>query len=272
MRAVKTLLFHTANRFLQNFGYKIEPVGPGTGGYIDAKATVEEAKNKGLSVCEYVETLWDQRGRTASIIEEMKNAGCFTTAGRVVEIGAGTGRYLDYVLKEMRPTHYDIYETADDWAAWLAANYGPIVVRQPADGRTLLRTATQSCELVHAHGVFVYLSMLNCFEYFSEMYRVCAPGGYIVFDFFPSGVFDEAAVASWLRSEHRFPVVLPGDHVLSYFGRRDCDLVHEFDKNYGEGYSHYFIFRRKCPPEREQARYANVREPAYVREQLSGKH
>jgi SAM-dependent methyltransferase len=245
MRVVKSLLFYAANRFLHHLGYKIERVSTGRGGYIDAKATVEAAKTKGQTICEYVETLWDQRGCTARVIEEMRNVGCFTSPGRVVEIGTGTGRYLEYVLKEMRPTLYDIYETADDWATWLAETYGPIVVRQPADGRTLIHTASQSSELVHAHGVFVYLSILNSFEYFSEMYRVCAPGGHIVFDFYPAAAFDEAAIDRWLQSEHRFPVVLPGDHVHAYFARRDCDLIHEFDNKHGQGYSHYFIFRRK---------------------------
>jgi SAM-dependent methyltransferase len=245
MRAVKSLLFHRANRFLHHLGYKIETIGAGRGGYIDATATVEEAKTKGQSICEYVETLWDQRGCTAHVIEEMKNVGCFTYPGRVVEIGAGTGRYLEYVLKEMRPTRYDIYETADDWASWLAATYGPIVIRQPADGRTLIHTPNQSCLLVHAHGVFVYLNILNSFEYFSEMYRVCTPGGYIVFDFYPAAAFGEAVIDRWLQSEHRFPVVLPGEHVQAYFATRDCDLIHEFDNKHGQGYSHYFIFRRQ---------------------------
>src|SRR5688572_1276217 len=100
MRTVKSLLFSTANRFLQHLGYKIAPIAAGREGYIDAKATVEEAKTKGQTICEYVETLWDQQGCTARVIEEMKNVECFTSPGRVVEIGAGTGRYLEYVLKE----------------------------------------------------------------------------------------------------------------------------------------------------------------------------
>jgi len=233
---------------VQQAGYKIVPIGGGGGGYIDAKATVEEATAKGQTVCEYVETLWDQRGCTTRVIEEMKKVGCFASSGSVLEIGAGTGRYLDCVLKEMRPTRYDVYETADDWAAWLAETYGPTAVRQPADGRTLVHTPSQSRELVHAHGVFVYLSMLNSFEYFSEMCRVCAPGGHIVFDFYPAAAFDEATIARWLQSEHRFPVVLPGDHVEAYFAKRSCVLIHEFDNKHGQGYSHYFIFRSEPGP------------------------
>jgi len=245
MRSVKSLGLSVMNRCLSPLGYKLVPSKQGIGSYIDAAATVAAAKAKGQTVCQYVETLWNQQGCTARVIEEMKRTECFVGLKNVVEIGPGTGRYLDFVLKEAKPTRYEIYETADDWAGWLAQTYSPAVVRQHANGRSLSETRNQSCELVHAHGVFVYLSLLNSFEYFAEICRVLSPGGYLVFDFLPAKDFDEPTINRWLRTENRYPVVLPDEHVRKYFAGKRFELLHEFDNRYGEGYSQYFVFRRE---------------------------
>jgi ubiquinone/menaquinone biosynthesis C-methylase UbiE len=224
-------------------GYKIVCLGASIGGYIDAKATVQAAQARGQTVCEYVETLWGQQGATRAVVEEMNKAGCLTPCKRVLEIGPGTGRYLELVAQKVLPQQYDIYETADDWATWLEKTYSPPVVRQPADGRSLRQTPDKSCGLVHAHGVFVYLSFLHCFEYFLEMMRVCMRGGWIVFDFFSPESFDEAMVMRWLEFPDRYPVVLPSDLVYSFFTRRGYRLEHEFDNPHGHGFSHYVIFK-----------------------------
>ena len=243
-RSVKSLALSAVNRCLLRLGYRIVPNRIKIGGYIEMEATVEGAKARDQTVCEYVETLWNQRGCTARVIEEMRRVGCFTSLKHVVEIGPGTGRYLDFLIGEVGPIRYEIYETADDWAGWLARTYSPTVIRQPADGHTLHQTPSQSCGLVHAHGVFVYLSILNSFEYFSEVCRVLSPGGYFVFDFFPAASFDEATIARWLAAEDRYPVVLPEEQVRKYFVANGFELIHQFNNLYGKGQSHYFVFRR----------------------------
>jgi hypothetical protein len=157
-------------------GYEVVPLRKTGGGHIDAVQTIHAANLQGQSVCEYVESLWDQHGWTDRVIEEMRKAGSLIPCDRVCEIGPGTGRYLERVLQKVSPRQYDIYETANDWATWLESTYAPFVVRQPADGHTLRHTPSGSCGLVHAHGVFVYLPFLHAFEYFVEMARVCAGG------------------------------------------------------------------------------------------------
>ena len=245
MRSVKSLGLSVVNRCLLPLGFKMVSARYGLGSSIDMAATVAGAKAKGQTVCEYVETLWHQQGCTARVIEEMKRSGCLSKLNNVVEIGPGTGRYLDFVLREATPKRYEIYETAADWAGWLAETYSPTVVRQHADGHTLHQTPSQSCELVHAHGVFVYLSLLHSFEYFPELCRVLAPGGYLVFDFLPAAEFDLPTINRWLQTENRYPVVLPEEHVRKYFAERGCNLIHEFDNRYGEGRSHYVVFKRE---------------------------
>jgi len=214
------------------------------GGYIDAKTTVQAAQARGQSVCEYVEAMWNQPGATGRVIEEMKKAGCLAPCKRVLEIGPGTGRYLELVLQTAGPEQYDIYETAEDWATWLSTTYAPLVWRQPADGHTLRNTPSESCALVHAHGVFVYLKIIDAFMYFAEMIRVCEPQGFVVFDFFPAEVFGEDTIRRWFDFPDRYAAVLPGEHVKSFFVNRGFDPVHEFHHVHGPGHSNYFIFRK----------------------------
>jgi SAM-dependent methyltransferase len=247
MKTVQSFFRAAVNRCLRPVGYQLVRNGCYGGRYIDAKATVQAAKARGQSVCEYVEELWDQQGATARVVQEMSKVGCLAPGERVLEIGAGTGRYLELVLRKISPEQYEIYETADDWASWLANTYGPYVVRQPADGRTLRYAPSHSCGWVHAHGVFVYLSLLHAFEYFAEMIRVCKPQGSIVFDFYPAEAFDEAMILRWLQYDDRYPVVLPAAHVRSFFVNRGCCLIHEFDNPHGHGRSHYFVFRLHNP-------------------------
>jgi hypothetical protein len=243
VKGTQNFIFTAVNRCLCPVGYQLVRNGGSGSGYIHSKATVQAAKARGQSVCEYVEDLWGQRGATARVIREMSQAGCLTPCERVLEIGPGTGRYLELVLQKISPEQYEIYETADDWSTWLASTYGSRVVRQPADGRTLRHTVSHSCGLVHAHGVFVYLSLLHAFEYFAEMIRVCKSQGSIVFDFYPAEEFDEAMILRWLQHEDRYPVVLSATLVQSFFTNRGCYLVHEFVNPHGHGRSHYFVFR-----------------------------
>src|SRR5688572_8880247 len=133
MKNIQKLVIAAMNSVLRPMGLRFMRIEK-KNGYIDAKATVQAAKDAGQSVCEYVENLWGQgqRGATARVIQEMSKAGCLAPCERVLEIGPGTGRYLELVLRKISPEQYEIYETADDWATWLASTYGPCVVRQPA--------------------------------------------------------------------------------------------------------------------------------------------
>lgn len=233
------------NRFLKFYGYELSPLR-GKKQYIDAVETVNAARAKGMSVCDYVEFIWDQKGLTARVIEKMKNAGCFDACVNVCEIGPGTGRYLERVLEDTSPERYDIYEIATDWAKWLSESYSPIICNQPADGHSLKPTPSNSCNLVHAHGVFVYLSFLNAFEYFDEMIRVCSPGGYIVFDFYPDENFDADTIKKWISSKDRYPVILPCQMLRQYFISKGFVLKGTFENKHGQSFSRYLIYKNNA--------------------------
>ena len=226
-------------RVLLTQGFTITRAGSD---YLGAAPAIAAAKAKGQSVREYVEELWEQVGAAERVANEFASAGALAHCQRVLEVGPGTGMFLEFILKRVQPQQYDIYETAADWAAHLAQEYAPQVKRQPADGVSLKHTPDASCGLVHGHGVYVYIKPLASFEYFAEMMRVCAPGGFIAFDFFAAEKFDVTQVTHWLTFPDRYPIMLPAETVKAFFTQRGFRLVHQFDHKLGRGKSQYVVF------------------------------
>lgn len=167
------------NRVLGPFGYSLAARG---GNYIPAKQTIAAARRARLSVSDYVERMWSIEGQTDFVVAEMQRTGALGST--VCEIGPGTGRYTERILRLVECEWYEVYETAPDWARYLEATYP--VTRRPADGETLAHTPADSCALVHAHGVFVYTPPMVAFSYFSEMMRVSRR--WIVFDCIPGSL------------------------------------------------------------------------------------
>ena len=98
---MKTALKGIIRRLLASRGWVIVDASAGNSklGYIAAKETIAAARREGLSICDFVEKMWQIEGDTAKVIDEMDQHGAFLVKNpRVVEIGAGTGRYLEKVL------------------------------------------------------------------------------------------------------------------------------------------------------------------------------
>jgi hypothetical protein len=182
-------------------------------------------------------------GQADKISRWMQEIGCYEACTTILEIGPGSGRFLRPTLERAGPARYEIYETAQRWAEWLESSNRPQVIAQPASGWSLDATPSASCELVHAHGVFVYLNPLTCFDYFQEMIRVVSPAGHIVFDFFPSENFNERAVSAWLGSKDRFATILPRQVVTNYFRRRGFVLIATCHRRVAAGRAKYLAFR-----------------------------
>lgn len=235
-------------RFLHRHGYTIKKTG---GGYIDAFQTVAAAKRRGLSVCEYLESNEaDPRkhGRRNRIVAMIQTAGIFQHVHQVCEIGAGTGQYLEKIIELAHPAVYEVYETNQGWLNFLKTKYnglnGCVLLCHPADGHTLSYTANNTCDIVHAHGVFVYLPLLQSMSYLKECVRVCRHGGYIVFDYYPSEAFTLPVVNAWLASPHRFPVVIPRS-LLEQFAQDNClRVVKDFPIIHGASQVEYIIWHK----------------------------
>lgn len=253
---MKALAKRILSRVLARRGLTIARLSPTdkspAGGYIQARETVAAAQRAGLSVCDYLEKLWDTQGNTDRIIVRMASYGAFATEGlSIVEIGAGTGRYMEKVLDLCRPSMYESYETARDWADWLQAKY-PIVSRQ-ADGVTLRQSASGSVDLVHAHGVFVYLPFLVSYGYWQEVWRVCRVGSLVVFDVISEACMGEVTVLKWLTSRHTYPCFLSKAYVVSVFSNHGFTLADSFESPYGAGISEYLVFRCHRTPQSDAA-------------------
>jgi SAM-dependent methyltransferase len=212
--------------------------------FVAAETIIRNAREKGVSVSDLValNLYTKSHGQRDFVISEMTSCGSLNSPQNICEIGPGTGTYLDPIRRKFSSSHYEIYETAADWRDWLVETFG--VIAQPTDGFTLALTPHKSQDLVHAHGVFVYLPHVHLLSYFSEMARVCNNGGYVVFDYFTLDDFGLDALARWRATEHRFPVVYPRQWVKDFFIERGFKLVHEFEKPYYASNSHYVVFRR----------------------------
>jgi SAM-dependent methyltransferase len=244
---MKELAKTIVRRLLAQRGLVITRVGKASNnfslGYISASKTVSTAEHEGLSVCEYVEKLWQQQGDTQRVIDQMAAAGVFEAKdSTVLEIGAGTGRYLEKVLAKCKVAKYESYETTRDWAEYLQSNY-PIISHE-ADGVSLKQTPAHSVNLLHAHGVFVYLPFLISYRYWKEIWRVMKSGGFVVFDIISEDCLDALTVKKWLISEHSYLSFLSKDYVVSVFGKHGFSLFKTFTNRYGKGRSEYLIFVR----------------------------
>lgn len=213
-------------------------------GYISAKETILGAKREGLSVCDYVEKQWNKKGDTQKVIDEMASCGCFFKKHmHIVEIGAGTGRYLEKVLGRCNPSKYESYETAKDWAEWLQSQYP--IISHDVDGVSLKETPSKSVDLTHAHGVFVYLPFLVSYQYFKEIIRITKIGGSVCFDIISEDCLDEPTVEKWLKSGQNYPCFISTEYVVSLFEQYGFGLSGTFMNRYGEGLSNYIVFKRK---------------------------
>lgn len=212
-------------------------------GYISAKETIKNAQKENLSVCDYVEKIWDQRGETQMVIDIMEKLGVFQNANPTIcEIGTGTGRYIEKVIDKCNPKRYESYETANDWAEWLEKEYP--IISQTSDGISLKSTVDNSIDLVHSHGVFVYLPFFDSLRYFREIDRVAINNSIIVFDCITEDCLDEKSLNKWLDSKYNFPRIIPEKYIFDFFPSNKYKLIGNFYTPYGQGKSKYFVFKR----------------------------
>lgn len=211
--------------------------------YIPARETIRKSNKLRLSVCDYVEKIWDQVGETQKVIDNLEKLGVFNQEiSSVCEIGAGTGRYMEKVLEKCQPIRYESYETANDWAKWLHNEYD--IISLESDGHSLSSTEDQSIDLLHAHGVFVYIPFFDSLRYFKEIDRVTKNNSYVVFDCITYDCLQDGLLEKWIDSKYNYPRLLPEKYIIQFFPKNKYDLLGTFFTKYGQGKSKYFIFRK----------------------------
>ena len=213
------------------------------GGYINAEETITQAKKNQQSICDYLETLWNQKGATQLVIDNMIACGALQKQCKnILEIGTGSARYLEKIVKETSYTSYQSYEIQKDWADWIRTEYSVESIQ--SNGYSLHVTTDSSIDLLHAHGVFVYCPFLISMRYFYEMARVVKIDGHIVFDCFDESTMEGDDLISWLNSPEVYPVLISRKLIINFFNLMGFHLMENFKNKYGHGYSHYYIFKK----------------------------
>jgi phospholipid N-methyltransferase len=215
--------------------------------FIPLAPTLAGAAKAGLTVGDYVDVTYNVAGATQSSIDQMAALGAFGgTIQSVCEIGPGSGRYLEKVKTLCKPAHYEIYETAGDWADWLVKTYG--VVLQPTDGSTLAATPARSMDLVHAQKVLNTVPTLVALRYLDEMARVVRDGGKVVFDAMTEACMEEAVMERWFAGgvhHGSFPSMQPKQFIVDILKRRGLSLLGSFLVPTGPGSTECMVFQRK---------------------------
>jgi hypothetical protein len=163
----------------------------------------------------------------------------------VVEIGPGSGRYLEKILAACSPARYEVYETAAPWAAHVARKYNAI--SHSTDGKSLEATPTASADLVQAHKVFSSITFMATCRYWPEIVRIARPGGYVVFDLMTERCLDPETLDRWAASgidAGAYPAAVPAGAATRYFTERGFALVGSFLVPMGPGHTETFVFRK----------------------------
>lgn len=213
--------------------------------YISFSETIQSAKEKGMTVGEYIDWKYNVPGETQKTIDRMEELGAFRkTKERICEIGPGSGRYLEKVQAICHPANYEIYETADEWRKWLVNQYG--VVAHPCDGVSLKTTPNNTVDLAHAHKVFPGLRALTILGYFIEMIRIVREDGHVVFDILTERCLQEDALKNWLEPRCGYVCsAMPEQYTIEFFKKRSFSFCGSFLITMKPGITEYLVFQKK---------------------------
>ena len=249
-KSLKTTIGKSINVFLKSLDFKITRLSqPYTEyrDYIPFEETIAGAKEADLSVGDYIDAKHNKPGATQDTIDQMSALEVFEgKVDRICEIGPGSGRYLEKIVKICIPTYYEIYETASKWEKYLEQTYQ--VIAHSTDGKSLASTPSNSIDLVHAHKVMPGQPSLVMCRYFEEMARVVRTDGKIVFDMVTEGCLDDATLKDWFIagvSYQHYPCLMPKQFAIDLLSRRDCTFVGSFFVPMKPGKTECMVFRKK---------------------------
>ncbi len=261
----KRRMLNLANRLIRPLHIEIVPsmrADRPVDEYIPFHKTAAEAKKAGLTIPQYIEAVYAGAGTIQETIDRLAASGAICAGQKnICEVGPGSGRYLEHVLRVCQPEHYEIYETAADWRDYLAATYP--VVAQPCDGRTLSATPDASMDLVHAHRVYNTIPLTLTLGYLFETMRITRPGGMVVLDIFSGESLDEPTARKWVESGALFPKFLDKQYVINLFASQGFRLVDSFFIGLQHGRTEYLVFENAPEEAAPASRPALVGEPAF---------
>jgi SAM-dependent methyltransferase len=245
--SVASLARKDINRVLRPFGVQVihsRSTDPAIKDFLPAKKTIAAAKQAGLSVGDFLDRYSAEPNATADAVAAMLRIGALDhEVDRVCEIGPGSGRYAEKVIAALRPTSYEIYETASDWLPYLRRL--PDIVEQPADGHTLSATASDSVDLVHANKVFLYIPFVTTVGYLEEMARVVRPGGVVAFDIVTEDCMDEKAIRTWVDENAVLYMLTPRAWTLDLLDRYGLTLLGSHFEPLSGAHTELLVLRKR---------------------------
>lgn len=230
------------NPILRPAGVQLLPATQVGRTYLDCHTTLRKAAEANLSVPDYVARLWEEEGVVEAFVAYLATHVDLPRCRRILEIGAGTGRFLEPIKVAARPDSYEVYETNADWSDYLRTTYD--VVAHAADGSTLRYTEDGSQDLVHSHQVFVYLPVRVCLDYLHEMCRVLGSDGYVVFDAYLAEDQSLDDLETWRRHQANYQTMLPRHAILALMNSYGMELIAEYRMRAFVGHTQYLVFAR----------------------------
>jgi hypothetical protein len=245
-RSSLRFLARAINRVLSPLGLRISQRHNDPEQFLPLSATVSAAKKAGLSVGDYVDITYNAKGATQGTIDQLESLGVFSDRiENALEIGPGSGRYAEKIMRRCSPAHYEIYETSEQWANYLKQELK--VVLRPVDGMSLSSTPDSTIDLVQAYKVFVCTTFIVTCRYWEEMLRVAHPGAPIVFDIVTERCMDDETLKRWTANyaaHGNYPAIMPRQFAVDFFSNRGAALVGSFMVPMRPGHTETLVFKR----------------------------
>src|SRR5262245_48650409 len=91
------------NPLLKFAGVELAPKNSAGSTYIGFSSTVASAQRAGLTVPAYVAQIWEEQGVVEQFVQYLRNLVPLSNCSKILEIGAGTGRFLEPIYMLANP-------------------------------------------------------------------------------------------------------------------------------------------------------------------------
>ena len=163
---------------------------------------------------------------------------------KILEIGGAWGATIKHLTERFHPIEYQNYEIDSAYAKWAEETFG--AKPMPVDGETLSATEDQSMDLVIANNVLFFIPPIKVWNYLTEMGRVTANKGVIVFNAIVPDLFKEEQLEYYLRKffPRRAFSFTPQKFIELSFPKIEFELIRSEQIDPDRPFLPYYFFRR----------------------------
>jgi len=149
----------------------------------------------------------------------------------------------EHLTERFHPTEYQNYEIDSAYAKWAEETFG--VKAMPVDGETLSGTKDRSMDLVIANNVLFFMPPIKVWSYLTEMARVTAKNGIIVFNVIVPDFFENKQLDFFLE---KFPrrafSFTPQRFIELSFPKTEFEFIRNEESDSDRPFLPYYFFRR----------------------------